>query len=1138
MGARTMARFSGLALLMLLAIPTTSAQTTTVWQVGRFDHSTEEFRAAPSEHVVYQAGKSNSGSDWPATQNTGSGYEIQFTLSNAPRGAFVLKVSLFAYSLKIPALQVDVNGHKGLFYLHPEVKYAVLDPHPPPSQVLSIEIPDRYLRKGSNSLILSCVDSQSSGTEAKGISGIRYDALSLTNDPESPNTGKSIRVEITPTIYYQQKEGELVELVDVFLRFERPAAAGSAVLVIGGKSYRAAIAAVKNFGEERLQFEVPEWTGTVQATLKVAAGQRTTVVLPLTAARKWTVFVVPHTHVDIGYTDYQGKVAEIHARTLQEAASFIQEHPDFRFATDGSWNVQQFLATRSKELQDELVRLAQQDKIGIPADYANLLTGYASLETLYRSLYYSKWLSRTNRIPFDYATTTDVPTYTGAYPSVLASAGIKYWAVGGNNDRAPVLSHERWDEKSPFWWEGPDGEKVLFWYSRGYAQIGSTFGLPPQLAAGYDTLPVFLQTYSNKTYKPDAVLMYGAQAENTDLHPELAEFATDWDRNYAYPKLQYATFADFFRYIDKNFGSELSTYRGDMGPYWEDGVGADAYYTAEDRENQSLALSAEITASVSHSVSPDLHPPKAELDDAWRNIELFAEHTWTAGNSISQPDTDEVVKQLAVKDNRATQARFDVDDVAQRAMEQLADQIHIPAGTLVVFNALNWKRDALVETDLGEHEELVDMTTGQTVPTEIVSKKEDFAHVRFLAADLPPVGYKCFQIRSAANSISVEPQVDKDPVIQNRYYRVTVDPESGALRSIFDKQLQRELVDVHSRYKFGQYLYVTGGDGNTRMIRPIEALPLAKLTIHPAENGEYLGTQKTPWGYSIRLRSSDVNTPAIELEILLFNDRKRIEFRYGVQKQYTTAKEGVYFAFPIAVAPPRFAFTNQQEWIDPAKDILKGGSLEWFTIQQWMAAYDSGAAVGIVPVDAPLASFGDINRGEWPAEFHPKTSTIFSYVMNNYWHTNYPAGQGGTFNFNYVMTSGDHLDPAALTRLGWESMEPVELDHVIHNDKIDDPERPLPAQGTSFLQIDAPNVVLIDWKLAEDGNGSILRLEETAGQATKATIRLPHAYVQSASLCDSVEDNLHALQVDDNEVQVSFNPHEVLTVRLKLTPER
>jgi len=36
-------------------------------------------------------------------------------------------------------------------------------------------------------------------------------------------------------------------------------------------------------------------------------------------------------------------------------------------------------------------------------------------------------------------------------------------------------------------------------------------------------------------------------------------------------------------------------------------------------------------------VDANLHPPKLELDAIWKNIELFAEHTWTAGNSYPSP---------------------------------------------------------------------------------------------------------------------------------------------------------------------------------------------------------------------------------------------------------------------------------------------------------------------------------------------------------------------------------------------------------------------------------------------------------------------------------------------------------------------
>jgi alpha-mannosidase len=189
--------------------------------------------------------------------------------------------------------------------------------------------------------------------------------------------------------------------------------------------------------------------------------------------------------------------------------------------------------------------------------------------------------------------------------------------------------------------------------------------------------------------------------------------------------------------------------------------------------------------------------------------------------------------------------------------------------------------------------------------------------------------------------------------------------------------------------------------------------------------------------------------------------------------------------------------------------------------------------VGIVPVDAPLASFGDINRGIWPAEFQPASSTLFSYVMNNYWDTNYRAAQGGEFLFRYVMTSSAGLEPAALTRLGWEAMRPVEIDYVMDQDKVGNPPRPLPAQGASFLQIDQPTIVLIDWKTAEDGRGTILRLQETAGRPTTALVTFPKAAPRSANLCNAVEDDLQPLTISGNTVSLNFRAHEVLTMRVQ-----
>ena len=68
----------------------------------------------------------------------------------------------------------------------------------------------------------------------------------------------------------------------------------------------------------------------------------------------------------------------------------------------------------------------------------------------------------------------------------------------------------------------------------------------------------------------------------------------------------------------------------------------------------------------------------------------------------------------------------------------------IPADTLLVFNPLSWQRSSLVEIDLDNGLELVDLATKQPVPYEVLSTGPEYHHIRFLAQDVPSVGYKAY----------------------------------------------------------------------------------------------------------------------------------------------------------------------------------------------------------------------------------------------------------------------------------------------------------------------------------------------------------------------------------------------------------
>ena len=53
---------------------------------------------------------------------------------------------------------------------------------------------------------------------------------------------------------------------------------------------------------------------------------------------------------------------------------------------------------------------------------------------------------------------------------------------------------------------------------------------------------------------------------------------------------------------------------------------------------------------------------------------------------------------------------------------------------------------------------------------------------------------------------------------------------------------------------------------------------------------------------------------------------------------------------------------------------------------------ECGLSAAGIPVDGPLATFGDINRGRWPEKFGPLSATLFASALNNYWRINFPRG--------------------------------------------------------------------------------------------------------------------------------------------------
>jgi alpha-mannosidase len=1117
----------------------------TVWRVGVFDGSSGEFaEGVPHAAVHFVAGQDQPRTAWYAFAPVAQAGEpadpasapraVDFTIAGSPEPAYRLKVSTLIERSSVPRLRVGINGRLGTFYLHPRLDYNMGDMvaafYPAYARAeVEVDFPGSWLKKGTNSISFQAVPV---GDKFVPDAGFEYDAIELRQADSVPTT---IRAHAQPTIFFQKRGATLDERVDVFVGYDERPRSGRVALAISGRTFRQPLHADQDFGEERITFEIPEFALDTQARLTVVVNGRTAHIREtLQPLKKWTLFLVPHVHLDVGYTDYQAKVSTIQSRILDEAMDLVAQHPAFRFSTDGEWNLDQFFRSRTPTEKDRIVEAIRQQKVYIPAQSSNVLTGFPTAETLIRSLYPSANFSRVHATPLNYANITDVPSYSWSYASILAAAGIPYFFAGSNNDRAPVLLQGHLNENTPFWWEGPDGGKVLMWYSRHYMQMQFLFGLPPITQAGEEVLPLFLEMYQRPKYIASAAIVFGTQVENTDLFPQQAALADEWNTLYAYPHIEYSGFHDALANIAEQFGNAIPTVRGDGGPYWEDGIGSDALYAAMERENESRAPSAEKLATLATLVNPRLAANREELHSMWANMVLFDEHTWTSWNSVSDPYSDQAIEQLRVKDSRATTASAQRNDILRSSMANLADSIAAGVNSLIVFNPLNWKRDDEAIIDLDNGKEIADRATHEPVPYVVLQEGPNFRKVEFRAKDVPPVGYKVYELRAAQTAPPPAPQKTTSTAIESRFYRVGLDPASGSIRSIYDKELNKELVDSQSPWHFGQYIYVSGGDEEPNSILQYRAVsPKPELHPHVAQHGRLISVEQTPWGWRAELASVAENTPEIHTEIRVYDGEKKIELVEEIDKKSELKKEAVYFAFPFAMTHPQFHYEIQNGVVDPAKDMYPGAGLEWFSIQHWISVQQDGMSATVMPLDAPLATFGDINRGEWPTEFGQRTGSIFSYVMNNYWHTNYRAAQGGHFRFRYVITSAARTEADVLSRMGWEEATPLEQDQIRPQDKALDLPRPLNGNEASFLSIDDPSLLLDTWKPAEDGNGTILRFIDLGGGPRTVTIHAPLLSISKILATDALERDQQPIAPQDvHTFKIAVRAHQILTVRL------
>lgn len=1121
------------------------ASNRTIWTIGRPDGSPREFGTQDTP-AVYEVGKSSPERDWrqeqrgPNERGQSVLFTVAFALDEPPAGIYTLRVFLLLQHSSPMRYRVTVNGRSGLFTLRPDPPEhgSSADMHMVPrlgQKELTVELPAKFFRLGVNTITFALAEGDRVG----------YDAVAMEQDPARQLPSDPPAVQVEPTVLWERRGDALNELVNLVVHPGSLGSAGKVTLRIGRQTFSEELPPTLDFGEAIFPLRVLDSGGPAEARAEILTtlGRRE-FPLKFVPQRKWKLFAALSTHLDIGYTTIQPKALDTHLRNIERATDLMSAFPLFRWNVEGSWVIREFFQQRPLSIQRTVAELARQGRIGVNALYFNLQTFLCSLEELNRATEYSFSLQEQYRIPFAVATQTDVPSLSWALPSILNRAGVRYLASGANQVRGPLLTYGHLDDQSPFFWEGPDGRRVMVWYTKGYEQARRLFGIPGSLRRAQQSLPVFLSKF-RPDYPYDAVLVFGLDGDNAVLGEGDVAFFKEWNSRYAYPQILPASFDDFFRYIEAKGTGQIPVYRGDGGAYWEDGAGECATATAINRRNQGQIVDVEKMASLVTLGNPRVAYPTEQIGQLWEKILLFDEHTFGARASVLRPEAPSTRVQWQIKEDFARSAAAGLRWSQWEWLGLLNQGVSHPQDAVVVWNLDNWVRSEPVDVEIPAGQVLYDSYADQPEPAETLSEKDEYRVIRFLARDVPPLGYKLYLVKPGRTSFTPA-AFDGLATLENEYFKVTLDVEHAAIRSIYDKDLHRELADRTSPYAVGEYLYVAersaarqlmpgAGDNwytgvRTRIDINDSELPPPHLTTHLPHDGHVSELHETAIGWVAVLEAAAESAHSLKMEIRLYSKIKRIDLILHLDKALSRAHtaEAVYIAFPFALEHPRFAYELAIGRADPSTDMLPGAATEWFSVNNWVNVVDDRAAVTIAVPDAPLVTLGDVNQGHWPDGFlAPRQATVFSYLMNNYWLTNFPGGQErGDFAFRYSITSGPSPEYGFITRFGEGFRHPLLADFL--PGRVVDVQQPLPK-----LRIDSPTVNLITMKRAKHRSGYVVRLYESAGREAEATFDFGAIPVRQAFLCSTNEQREKELMLTGRRLRLRLSPYSVESVLLE-----
>jgi len=871
----------------------------------------------------------------------------------------------------------------------------------------------------------------------------------------------------------------------------------------------------------------------------------------------WKIYDVQVSHHDLGYADYYHFMRrDIREMGIEMAMDFARRTDDwpeesrFRWTVETSEPMIPYLSRQSQEVLDELFERIETGQISLGGIHNSVMTEHMSYEAMARHFYtpnryVTDWFGTA---PSKTALNTDVVGFSRALALYSKEADMPYFFFGRNS---AIKEFDMAEDDAAFYWQSPDKDsrmtlfKIWHYYS-------------PDRFVAYDINEVagISRRYeSHKNYPYDCIL---AEDSYDFGLPDFknVEGIKKWNESYSNPVLISGTFDMYFDDLSSQQDKEsFKTYDKDAPNAWADMDATDVEYANKARKLYSHLPAVEKWATLASAFSTQAFP-WIDLYQAYHGLLMWAEHTngaYSEGPFYSPPSLDDAsaaggtyyeLEQEMHRDLIRESGSF-TKKAEETALEGLKNHITSESKTtLVVQNSLVRERSGELRFRLPEGKGLsglVDNSTGREVDFQIWEDGE----VLFFAGDVPSMGYKTYALKLNNNPVVPGAEaVSKGPVISNDYYQLQFDMQTGAISSLYDKKLERQLLDRNAPFKLNEYYYERLNTGNYQD---------GATSYHPEK-----ATISILDGDLAQMVISEVEAEGCEKivqKVTLYKHSDRIDFEVYLDKSpsgrsledYKTysakGKEAIFYCLPLDI--PDFTIRHELAGgvMEPIEDQFPGSSTDFYVIQNFSDISNEDWGVTLATVEPNMVEYGKPRPALWGTgdDFEKimekaDRSHFYLYLLNNMFFTNIRQSQPGPKQFRWSIRSHSHdWSKGKAYHFGREVAHPFTTFITTGKNKGN-----LPASQHAFVEMDTEDVICTAIKPAEqNGEGYILRFVEVSGKEKEVILKASFLdRIERANLCNLVEvDRDYSLEIiGDKSLKFNIPAFGLRTIRI--VPEK